>query len=171
MVQTSVRSVTAADLAKLQAIEDDADTLFESLFSTADWQSAPPGGDRAGRPGFILVASDSPDSVALGFVHVVEISGGDHLEQLSVRPSAARRGHGRALVEAAIAASRRRGRARISLRTYADVPWNAPFYASCGFVEAAPDTDFLRELVVLEQLHGLDQGRRVQMTHTLTEPR
>ena len=170
MVQTSVRSATPADLAELQAIEDDADTLFASLFSIAAWRPAPSGSDRAGRPGFILVASDTAGSAALGFAHVVEIPGGDHLEQLSVRPSASRQGHGRALVEAAVSASRRRGRTRLTLRTYAEVPWNAPCYASCGFVEAEPDTDFLRELVLLEQRHGLDQGRRVQMTHTLTVP-
>lgn len=79
-----------------------------------------------------------------------------------------RRGHGRALVAAAKGESRRRGRKRLTLRTFADVPWNAPFYASCGFVESTPDTDFLRDLLNVERQWGLEYGRRVQMTCDLT---
>jgi hypothetical protein len=53
---------------------------------------------------------------------------------------------------------------RLTLRTYADVPWNAPFYRSCGFVECDPDTDFLKDLVKVEQQLGMAAyGRRVQM--------
>jgi hypothetical protein len=80
-----------------------------------------------------------------------------------------RRGHGRELVEAVKSESGRRGCKRITLRTYADVPWNAPFYASCGFVECDPDTDFLRELLSVEQQRGLKHGRRVQMSFDLRD--
>ena len=59
----------------------------------------------------------------------------------------------------------RRGHGHLTLRTYAAVPWNAPFYATLGFVESEPDTDALRELVALEERLGLDRwGRRIQMT-------
>jgi hypothetical protein len=56
----------------------------------------------------------------------------------------------------------------MTLRTYADVPWNAPFYSTCGFVESQPDTEFLRQLVDTEKELGLDQyGRRIQMSTRL----
>ncbi|GEC74912.1 hypothetical protein GCM10010213_09700 [Microbacterium maritypicum] len=104
----------------------------------------------------------------MGFVHVLEIDGHAHLEQLSVLPSFGRRGIGRQLVTAALAEARRRGHTDVTLRTYTDVPWNAPFYASCGFVESEPDTALLRELVAIEESLGLfEHGPRVQMTATL----
>lgn len=91
-----------------------------------------------------------------------------HLEQLSVVPSAARRGYGRRLVDAAVEEARRRGYGRMTLRTYAEIPWNAPFYASCGFLESIPETPFQRRLIETEAALGLDRyGRRVQMTAEL----
>lgn len=168
-VKTSVRKATSADLTLLQAIEDEADTLFASIFSIGEWRPAPASIERSRQRGYILVASEGRGLEPLGFAHVLGIPGGDHLEQLSVRPSLARRGHGRALVEAVKGESGRRGSKRVTLRTYAEVPWNAPFYASCGFVESDPDTDFLRDLLIVEQRRGLGYGRRVQMTFDLTD--
>ena len=116
-------------------------------------------------PGFVLVTGEALDDVPVGFVHVLEVDGLAHLEQLAVRLASGRRGHGRALVEAAKVEAARRGYRRISLRTYADVPWNAPFYTTCGFVESEPDHAFLRELQRRETAVGLDRyGRRVPMT-------
>jgi ribosomal protein S18 acetylase RimI-like enzyme len=115
MVSTYVRQATVDDLERLEAIESDADTLFATVFSTADWRPAPTYAKPTQRSGFILVASDRPDRDPLGFAHVLEVSGSGHLEQLSVRPSAARRGHGRALVEAVIAGSRLRGWDRLTV--------------------------------------------------------
>ncbi len=43
-----------------------------------------------------------------------------------------------------------------------------PFYARCGFEESAPDTDFLRALVGVEERLNLSvHGRRIQMTAPL----
>ena len=171
MSKTCVRRATADDLVVLHEIEDEADGLFASVFSIVNWRPAPLGIERSRQRGFILVASDKPGSEALGFAHVLEIPGGDHLEQLSVRPALTRRGHGRALVEAVKGVSARSGCERVTLRTYADVPWNAPFYAGCGFVECDPDTDFLRELSQAEQQLGLAGGRRVHMICDLSGSR
>ena len=49
-------------------------------------------------------------------------------------------------------------------RAFADVAWNAPFYATCGFVESCSDTDFHRGLAAHEEALGLTaMGRRVEM--------
>lgn len=66
--------------------------------------------------------------------------------------------------------ARHRGYEELTLRSYADVPWNAPFYARLGFVETEPETDFQKLLVDVEERLGLTRyGRRVQMTAALEE--
>ena len=169
MLETFVRQATADDLELLDPIENEADSLFATVFPIDGWRPAPSYAKPSQQSGFILVASDNPGSDPIGFAHVLDVPGGSHLEQLSVRPSAAHRGHGRSLVEAVKSESRLRGCKRVTLRTFADVPWNAPFYVSCGFIERGPDSDFLRDLLVAEQQRGLGYGRRVQMNFDLTD--
>lgn len=168
-MSTVIRSPEAEDVARLEAIENAADARLTDLFRAEAWAPAEPGRARARRPGFILIAAEEPGGEALGFVHVLESGDLAHLEQLSVLPAVGRRGHGRALVDAALTGAAARGHDRITLRTYADVPWNAPFYASCGFDESQPDTPFLLGLVQIEQRLGLDQyGKRIQMSARLS---
>lgn len=171
-----IRSATDQDHSVLEEIERAADCLLTDRFGAEDWPPPSTADDRRNAGGFVLVATDSPaaespgevEQVPVGFVQVIEGPGYAHLEQLSVHPTYGRRGSGRALVIAAQDQSRRRGHTRITLRTYADVPWNAPFYSSCGFVESTPDTAFLQELVTVEQRLGLTRhGRRIQMTAVL----
>lgn len=168
MWRTFVRQATADDLELLEAIENEADALFATVFSIVDWRPAPSYTTPSLQSGFILVASENPGSDPIGFAHVLEVPGSSHLEQLSVMPSAAHRGHGRALVEAVKSESRLRGCKRVTLRTFTDVPWNAPFHLSCGFIERDPDSDFLRDLSAAEQQRGLGYGRRIQMNFDLT---
>ncbi len=64
-----------------------------------------------------------------------------------------------------MAEAQHRGYDQLTLRTYAEVPWNAPFYASCGFIESEPSSDFHRDLIVVELQDGLARyGARIQMT-------
>lgn len=121
-------------------------------------------------PGFLLVAAESIQSAAIGFVHVIEVDGFAHLEQLSVRPEKSRQGIGRALVKAAMVEAAARGYKNLTLRTFAEVPWNAPFYATCGFEVSEPELPFQRELAVTEDRLGLAKfGRRVQMTARVSQ--
>jgi GNAT superfamily N-acetyltransferase len=167
-----LRPARASDDAATERIEIAADALLVDRFGAVDWPPPTSPHDRSSWPGFVLVAEQPADEGAaptpVGFVHVLEIDGHAHLEQLSVLPAFGRRGIGRQLVEAALAEARERGHSRITLRTYADVPWNAPFYASCGFRVSEPDTPLLRKLVDTETALGLFRhGARVQMTAPL----
>ena len=164
----SIRFATEQDIDALERIENAADQLFLTTFQPDDWSPAPSGRWRAEQRGFILVAAEDEGSEAVGFVHVLDLPGGSHLEQVAVHPDAARRGHGRALVLAALTEAAGRGSERVTLRTYADLPWNAPFYSTVGFVESAPDTGLLRALVEVEERLGLQRyGRRIQMTASI----
>lgn len=170
-----IRHATDHDHAALEEIERAADCLLIDRFGAADWPAPATADDRRSAGGFVLVAAPSPAEAVpagfgtpIGFVQVLEGPEYAHLEQLSVRPANGRRGIGRALIVAAQDESRRRGHTRLTLRTYADVPWNAPFYVRCGFEESAPDTPFLRDLVSIEERLGLTaHGRRIQMTSVL----
>ena len=59
-----------------------------------------------------------------------------------MHPDYGRRGIGRALLRAAVDWAATRGYDELSLATYRDVPWNAPFYASEGFVQRGPVDDW-----------------------------
>lgn len=158
-----IRPVAAGDVPLLEKIENDADVLLVELLGPPRWNPAPTASERLADGGILLVAEVEEDAV-VGFVHILEFDGGAHLEQVSVLPAFGGRGIGRALVEAAKDAARAAGYDRLTLRTFADVPWNAPFYASAGFAVEEPADDDHRMLVETEARLGLDRlGRRVQM--------
>lgn len=158
-----LRPLNSSDLEYLAPIEEQADKLFLELFRPEHWDSAPTGADRVAEGGFIIVAEHQSGRL-VGFVHVLEHFGIAHLEQLSVLPDFGRRGIGGRLVGAAEQAAKDRGYSELTLRTYADVPWNAQFYRGLGFEEEEPDTEFHKHLVVVEKRMGLDEfGRRIQM--------
>ncbi|WMJ70572.1 GNAT family N-acetyltransferase [Stenotrophomonas sp. 24(2023)] len=83
---------------------------------------------------------------------VVEAEGGDlagyllggelerrfHVLQMDVDPRHARRGLGRALLRHALASAAGQGYGSAVLTTLSDVPWNAAFYASEGFIVVPP---------------------------------
>lgn len=164
-----LRPSNASDLQYLAPIEEQADALFVELFHPEHWDSAPTGADRLAQGGFIIVAEQQSGRL-VGFVHVLEHSGIAHLEQLSVLPDFGRRGIGGRLVGAAKQAAKDRGYRELTLRTYADVPWNARFYRGLGFKEEEPSTEFHRNLAAVEKRMGLDEfGRRVQM-HVILHP-
>ncbi|WP_433675285.1 GNAT family N-acetyltransferase [Microbacterium gorillae] len=170
MADILIRRALPADADDLTRIEEAADALLVELLAPPSWPEVEPGEVRLSMPGFALIAEVDGDPV--GFAHVLEIDDHAHLEQLSVLPSHAGVGIGRALLSAAIDDARSRGHVLMTLRTFAEVPFNAPFYASAGFVVTEPDTDFLRELVGIETSLGLtDLGPRVQMSLTLSPGR
>ncbi|MBB2206501.1 GNAT family N-acetyltransferase [Gluconacetobacter takamatsuzukensis] len=88
-----------------------------------------------------------------------------HVWEMSVAPAHQGRGLGRALLEHAAAHAAARGMAAVTLTTFRDVAWNAPFYARTGFA-VLPDaalTPRLRGVLVAEIAHGLPAARRCAM--------
>ena len=92
-----------------------------------------------------------------------------HLAQLSVHPASGRRGIGGALLTATVDLARERGFDRVTLTTYAEVPWNAPFYARHGWRPLTELTSGLRALCEDEVRCGLDRyGPRTGMMRSTT---
>jgi len=163
----AVRPAAADELGVLPAIEREAGGRFAAIASLADVPEVlmPPGAlaDALAR-GQVWVAV-APNGTVVGFAYADLIDGAVHLEELDVLEAFGRRGLGRALVAAVIADARRRGLTAVTLTTFRDVPWNAPFYARLGFRILPADalTPGLTAIFALEAARGLPRELRVVM--------
>jgi GNAT superfamily N-acetyltransferase len=123
----------------------------------------------AQQAGLLWVALE-PAGAPVGFA-VASICGRRvHLDELDVLPGHGRKGIGSALLEAIEDYALNSGRVEITLTTFRDVPWNAPFYARVGF-EVIPEQELGAELVRRlsdEAALGLERSRRVAMRKPLS---
>ncbi|MGW7198303.1 GNAT family N-acetyltransferase [Streptomyces chryseus] len=166
-----IRLATPAELPALQAVERAAGEPFRALGMAAIADDEPPalallaGYRRAGRA---WVAADAAGQPAAYLIWDV-VDGAAHIEQVSVHPRASRQGVGRALITHLAHVAAREGLAALTLTTFADVPWNAPYYARTGFrsLSEAELTDGLRRIRHEEAAHGLDRWPRVCMRRDL----
>jgi ribosomal protein S18 acetylase RimI-like enzyme len=128
--------------------------------------------DAGGVPiaGYVIVdLVDDPGPVAAGPDPRRPHERAAHIEQISVDPAYARRGLGRRLLDHVGEEARRRGLDALTLTTFRDVPWNAPYYERCGF-RVLRDGEIglgLRRVRDAEAAHGLDPTLRVCMRREL----
>ena len=168
-----VRGALAGDIPALQEIEVRACEAFRDVgmdqvadddpFSAEELQ---PYLD-AGRA-WVAAPGDGPP---VAYLLVDEVDGAAHIEQVSVDPDFARQRVGLRLIEAMAAWARRRGFTRMTLTTFAEVAWNAPWYERCGF-RVLPEQAWTPGLVAIRQreaAQGLDAWPRVCMERDLTD--
>ena len=99
---------------------------------------------------------------------MLDLDGHWHLEQVAVDPAHGRRGTGGALLAAVHREVAERGGTEVTLMTYADVPWNGPWYAGHGYAVLEPLPERLRPFADAEQRLGLQRhGRRVAMARAV----
>ncbi|RSN31482.1 GNAT family N-acetyltransferase [Amycolatopsis sp. WAC 04169] len=161
-----IRLATPEDLPALQDVERAAGEPFRALGMAAIADDDPPSiadltvFQRDGRA-WVWDAGDGPVAYLLAEV----VDGHGHIEQVSVHPGHARRGLGRRLIEHAAEWASREGLAGLTLTTYAEVPWNAPYYARLGFATLDEEslTEGLRAVREHEIARGLDAWPRVTM--------
>lgn len=115
--------------------------------------------------GRLLVAVQDESSEVVGFALLVDLGLFAHLDEIDVLPEHARKGLGTALVEAACAWAYTHGFSFVTLSTFRDVPWNAPFYARHGFTIVEPNDQppELVQIVEREKKEGLRTELRVIM--------
>lgn len=94
-----------------------------------------------------------------------------HISELSVVPELQGQGIGRRLIAAALARADDDGLTAVTLTTFRDVPWNAPFYARIGFREVPPLalSSRLAAIRADESRHGLPAERRCAMRYPLSQ--
>ena len=129
-----IRPAAAAELPALQDIERSAGEAFRGIGMPEIADDAPFSVGElplpAGRAGLGRRRPGQPPVAYL----VAELVDGDlHMEQVSVHPDWARRGVGRALMEHAAGGAAGGGLPALTPTTFADVPWNAPYYERLGF--------------------------------------
>jgi GNAT superfamily N-acetyltransferase len=113
--------------------------------------------------GLAWVAADRDGP--LGYILAAEVDGCLHVEQVSVDPAHAGRRIGAALLEHVADVARAAGRPALTLTTFRDIPWNAPYYARLGFSEL-PEAEWgpqLRALVARERTRIPGHHPRVAM--------
>lgn len=165
-----IRAAQPPDLDVLRAIEIAAGVAFRDVGLAEIADDGPPsvetldGYRRAGRAWVAVDDADRP----VAYLIADDIDGAVHVEQVSVHPDHAGHGIGRALIDHVAAAA---GTA-VTLTTFADVPWNAPYYERLGFRRLADDelTPGLRAIRRREAAHGLDRWPRVAMRRDIQRP-
>lgn len=162
----TVRPARTDELEVLRALEVAAGAAFRDLGMDAVADDAPPSTvvlREALERGGLWVLDE--DGAAVAYLIDDVIDGEAHLEQVSVHPGWARRGHGARLVEDLARRTRAAGRTAITLTTFVDVPWNAPYYARLGFRPLADDElgPGLTAVRRAEIARGLDRWPRTAM--------
>lgn len=163
-----IRPAQRGDLARLQEIERLAGARFVEVGMPEIAADAPPTIDELAGAAFLLVAVEEAGEL-VGYARVELVEGHAHLEQLSVVPAAGGRGVGTALLDAVATWARDRGDEQLTLTTFRDVAFNAPFYARRGY-EVIPDgerSEGVVALMAVEAEHGLDLAGRVAMRRWL----
>ena len=160
----AIRTAAAEDLDLIAELDERA----EIIFRVAGYDLPRIEFDTAGlaEAAVVFVAGDP----AVGFAVVDLVDASAHLAELAVVPGSMRRGLGTALVTAVCDWAREHGHPHVTLITYADVPWNGPFYRQLGFVEL-PSDEVQPELQLRRErqtLLGLDAvGPRIVMQRAI----
>jgi GNAT superfamily N-acetyltransferase len=166
-----IRPARPEDLPALRDVEIAAGASFRELGMADVADDDPPtvaelgAYQEDGRAWVVADAADHP----VAYLLVQVLDGSAHIDQVSVHPSHARQGLGRGLLDAVAAWAAQRGLSALTLTTFANVPWNAPYYERLGFRVLSADeiTSGLRRIQDDEARRGLTQWPRVIMRRAI----
>lgn len=159
------------DLPGLRDIERAAGAMFREIGmpEIADDEPLPletlAGYAARGRAWVVVGEPETP----LAYLLAEDLDGCVHIAQVSVDPAWARRRLGRRLLDHVAAEAATIGVPALTLTTFRDVPWNAPYYHRCGFrvLTESEVTPGLRAVRRQEAEQGLDRWPRVCMRRDL----
>ena len=161
----TVRPTRPGDVTALPAIERAAGERFRDYpelawLAEGEVISAEQHLDYAERGlSWLALANELPVGFILAETHVSSL----FIVELSVHLDWQGKGMGRRLIACVADQARKRGLASLTLTTFRDVPWNAPFYARLGFEMITTLTPELREKREEEMAHGLAYDARCAM--------
>jgi GNAT superfamily N-acetyltransferase len=163
----TIRLAKVDELGALGAIERDAAiSLRDAGVSLPDGDDTLPRNvlEKSQADNLLFVAVDARER-PVAFLVCSERDGGLYIGEVDVERVWQRRGIGRALVNHALDEARVRGLWGAMLTTDRFAPFNAPFYATAGFVEPSPQDmpPGLAATLATEAAEGHDPARRVGM--------
>lgn len=138
----AIRRAVAADIPLMQALERDAAQAFRAVgydFCADGPVRTNEELERGLNGGAVYIAE--LDGEAAGFILLWRVDGHAHLTEVSVAERFQGRGLGRALIAEGENWARDEDHDVITLTTFRDVPWNAPFYRALGYTEFSPGDD------------------------------
>jgi ribosomal protein S18 acetylase RimI-like enzyme len=157
-----IRPYRSADLDDFVAVNHAA----EQLFAEAGMQLPPDDPAELIQHAHCAFVAGEP---LVGFIAVELVDGNLHVAQLSVHPCCHRQGIGGRLLEAAADYASASGLDMMTLTTFRDVQWNAPWYTKRGFA-VLPESlwgDGLRSIWVNEVAAGIKIAPRVAMCRVI----
>jgi GNAT superfamily N-acetyltransferase len=167
----TVRSARVEELTLLAQIERSAAVLFLDTpyaFLANDEPLSLDFVRQRFQAGQVWVAVNKQDLV-VGFAITREVDDIIYLQEMDVDPAHGRRGLGAALVETVCAWAQLQGYGAISLSTFRDLSWNAPFYAKLGFqiLDESELSRGFQQIRRQEMADGLPISDRVIMSYEL----
>ena len=171
MSDFAIRLARPEDAAGFHEVEEDAATLLREEPSLAGIPVPP--SESAEHYRKLIAKGNCLTAVAddrlVGFAAAGRVGRELHLHELSVRRDSQQKGIGSTLLRALAIDARNCGMRAITLNTYRDIPWNAPFYARHGFVEVEnfEGRTHLAESLEAAVAFGLPRDRRIAMIRFL----
>ncbi|WP_411752545.1 GNAT family N-acetyltransferase [Serratia sp. (in: enterobacteria)] len=112
----------------------------------------------------------SPTGQIAGFIAVQSFAHSWHIAELSVAADWQRQGVGKHLIDEVARLALRLGMQRLTLTTFVQVAWNAPYYQRLGFrtIPVARLDAYLRHLLAQEAEQGFADNSRCAMEFTLS---
>ncbi|WP_248732759.1 GNAT family N-acetyltransferase [Pseudomonas sp. MWU13-2517] len=172
-MSATIRFAVPQDAELLNAIETSAAQAFRAIDNLSWLADSPPMAVERHRQLIALstcwVALDT-ENRPQGFLSAEHHGDDLHILELSVRQSMQGQGLGLSLVEAAKDYARSKRLRFVTLTTFKNVPWNAPFYSRIGF-KAATRADLDQRLAAIlneEYTHGFAPGDRCAMIWPVT---
>ncbi len=132
-----IRKARLEEIHRLQEIEVAAGAPFRELgmFSIADDDPPSSASLTAAIDRNMCWVYETRTAGVVAYLAAIGLRASLHIEQVSVDPAFARQRYGARLIEHAEQDAAARGYRLLTLTTFTEVPWNAPYYSSLGFQE------------------------------------
>lgn len=170
MIASSALNIRSADASDVDAIIR-ADIAASALFVPTGLLSPEALDDHVEKDDLLasidadqLDVAELPVDGVVGFSQFSRMGNDIYLQQISVHPDFGKQGIGRRLMARLDSRAENAGATHITLSTFHDLAWNAPFYASLGFIEL-PRREYAPYMTAIEtsQAPFMEISKRVFM--------
>lgn len=167
----TLRPATSADIDAMRAAEQRAGEIFRPIGYDfcADGQNRDVDEHERVIAAGVTYLAQAPSGEVIAFAMFEPMDGEVHLVEIDVVPEHQKNGLARRLIALGEIWALAKGFDAMTLTTYRDVPWNAPFYRRLGFIDFAPGPPRkgLLETIAKEAAWGFAFRPRIAMRKQL----